>query len=153
MQGINACNVEIVQILMSTGEYSKYLDSALLYACSTCKESSTVYNGRVRGVVVPTLLSYGANVNCFYTESKMTPLMYACKNESENVVNAILERKGVDVDMKDKQGNSALTYAATKSFTYGIQAIVDYKQRNKWFYLVYIPITLFVDITTNHGYQ
>ena len=73
---------------------------------------------------VSCLVDNRADVNLF-TSSKQTPLMMACQSHDMEIINFLAINKGTDVNLQDRDGQSALHFASLDSCYWLIQNLAD----------------------------
>ena len=73
---------------------------------------------------VSCLVDNRADVNLF-TSSKQTPLMMACQSHDMEIINFLGINKGTDVNLQDRDGQSALHFASLDSCYWLIQNLAD----------------------------
>ena len=73
---------------------------------------------------VSCLVDNRADVNLF-TSSKQTPLMMACQSHDLAIINFLAINKGTDVNLQDRNGQSALHFASSDSCYWLIQNLAD----------------------------
>ncbi|RNA25003.1 E3 ubiquitin- ligase MIB2-like isoform X1 [Brachionus plicatilis] len=84
-----------------------------------------VYNKNVTAINL--LIKHGCNVNQCDPISKMTPLHMACHMSKLEVVNALLESKSIDVELRSKNGFNCLHWLAfsdNNENTFGIAMLL-----------------------------
>ena len=73
---------------------------------------------------VSCLVDNRADVNLF-TSSKQTPLMMACQSHDLAIINFLAINKGTDVNLQDRNGQTALHFASSDSCYWLIQNLAD----------------------------
>ncbi|KZS11155.1 Ankyrin repeat [Daphnia magna] len=103
--------------------FHKELFTPLMAACASSHE---VEDDLVKCVEL--LISHGANVNA--TERhKVTPLMFACKEKRLKIVQTLLKRNEINIDLQDHHGWSALMWAADKGDGAIVRALLEHGEK------------------------
>lgn len=74
--------------------------------------------------VLQTLIEFGANVNSVDNDSK-TPLHVAIENQHDEIIGILLCHPGIDLKLRDKNGNTAFANALTIRNHKAAQSILD----------------------------
>lgn len=111
----------IVRFLLEEGaDPDMYNDNALPKGCTAlyivaCFPTVGSHNGDTSVALARLLLDHGANVNMPELAQRETALQKATKSGSAALVRLLLER-GADANLQSRHGDTALHYAATRSY-------------------------------------
>ena len=96
----------------------------------TNKGETALHRASEKGMleVVMELITKGADVNV-QDEYGFTALIVACANKHADVALALLERKDIEVDLEDKDGDTALDYASKNGTTEVVERIREIQSR------------------------
>jgi len=109
-----ALQLSLIPVLAATaGELENSLFSEVKYSSNAAK--------------IRELLEKGANVNARESHNGKTPLIHASmnKNKGFNEVMLLLIEKGADVNAFDKDGNTALLWAAMYGLSDNVQTLIE----------------------------
>lgn len=75
------------------------------------------------------------DINCINKEDGKTALMLAVESKDDDTLNWVISNSGIgmreiDVNMKDKNGNTALILATKSGYDKGVNAVMGYKLRS-----------------------
>jgi ankyrin repeat protein len=88
--------------------------------------SSIFYSDQQLTQLITLFIEQGGNYNLTDEEGN-TPLMLACKASREAVVNVLLQQSYLDINIRNKQGKSALQYAVNRGSESIVQALLKYE--------------------------
>lgn len=103
--------------------FHKELFTPLMAACAS---SHDVEDDLVKCVEI--LIANGANINA--TERhKVTPLMFACKEKRLKIVQTLLKREEININLQDHRGWSALMWAADKGEGAIVRTLLEHGEK------------------------